>query len=112
MLILCISVLLGFDGFSYPWSVKALALSVFFIVIYVFSIWSAGDAKLAMAMLPAMSEKYLLDYLLMIGFAGGVLASIYLVIGLFRGMEEIKTRGLPFGVSISASGLLFSLVSL
>ncbi|OLQ94007.1 hypothetical protein BIY21_10010 [Vibrio ponticus] len=103
---------IGFKNISLAWGIKSLVLSMFFVTVYIFSVWSAGDAKLAMAMIPAMSEHYILDYLLMIGLFGGVLAVIYLVIGLFKGMELVKTRGLPFGVSISLAGLLISLVSL
>ncbi|ROV57779.1 hypothetical protein EGH82_21540 [Vibrio ponticus] len=112
ILIFFVSVVVGFKNISMVWGIKSLVLSMFFVTIYIFSVWSAGDAKLAMAMIPAMSEHYILDYLLMIGLFGGVLAGIYLVIGLFKGMELVKTRGLPFGVSISLSGLLISLVSL
>ncbi|WP_157810384.1 prepilin peptidase [Vibrio sp. HA2012] len=71
--------------------------------------WGAGDAKLLIALLPAVSSDYLAEIFILIGLSGGVTALMTYLIAKYKKTEFITV---PYGVPISVSCWLGILASL
>lgn len=110
--VLVVTISVSNVSYDASWAI-CVSLGVFFLFfLYFISFWGGGDTKIAIAFLPAISEQYTLLFMVGIGLLGGVLLCVYLVYGLVKGMDRVKTAGLPFGVPICLSGLLFVAASL
>ncbi|WP_434999422.1 prepilin peptidase [Vibrio scophthalmi] len=112
MLVLFFTVFINFFSYEVHLGMDIFLSFVFLLFLYSISFWGGGDAKLAIAFLPAITEQYILLYLVGIGFLGGVLLLAYMIFSLRHGMRKIKVYGLPFGVPICISGLFCVAASL
>jgi prepilin peptidase CpaA len=87
---------------SQPLSVLGIGFGLF-----VFGVCGAGDVKLLAAIAPAISPDYWLATLILIAILGGLLALLYLVYGwYYNKLEQVKKRGLPYGIAIASAGSL------
>lgn len=87
---------------SQPLSVLVIGLGLF-----IFGVCGAGDVKLLAAMSPAISPDYWLVTLLLIALFGGLLALVYLAFAWYNNkIDELKQRGLPYGIAIASAGAL------
>ncbi|WP_075710245.1 prepilin peptidase [Vibrio panuliri] len=110
--ILIVSITFSNVDFDFNWIVKAFLISFFFLALYAINIWGGGDAKIAIVFLPAISESFLILYLLVIGIVGGVVAFCYLIFAYLSEKENKYQIGLPYCVPICISGVTFALASL
>ncbi|RJX68494.1 hypothetical protein DZ860_17290 [Vibrio sinensis] len=110
--IFVIAFLISSVPYSFTWIAKASALVVVCLLLYRFNFWGGGDLKLCLAFLPAVSENYLLLFLVLIGLSGGVLAGFYLLYGYLTDMSKVWSKGLPYGIPVCLSGLLCVAASL
>jgi len=87
---------------SQPLSVLVIGLGLF-----VFGICGAGDVKLLAALSLAISPNYWLVTLLLIALFGGLLALVCLLYSwYYNKLDELKERGLPYGIAIASAGAL------
>lgn len=110
--IFVIAFLISSVPYNLNWAAKASALVAFCLLLYRVSFWGGGDLKLCLAFLPAVSENYLLLFLVLIGLSGGVLAGFYLLYGYLTDMSKVWSKGLPYGIPVCLSGLLCVAASL
>lgn len=106
------ALLLSFISNELSWGAWNIVAVLFLFFLYFISFWGGGDTKLAIAFLPAISEQYVVLFVVGIGLSGGVLLAIYLFFGFQQGVDKIKKSGLPFGIPICISGLFFVAASL
>ncbi|MCY9803664.1 prepilin peptidase [Vibrio scophthalmi] len=104
-LIFLITIYLAFVSRSWMYDWDTFIGICFLLFLYFISFWGGGDTKLAIVFLPAISTQYVLLFLVGIGLLGGVLVLVYMMVGLIRRTDTIKTSGLPFGIPICVSGL-------
>ncbi|HEB4799286.1 TPA: tight adherance operon protein, partial [Yersinia enterocolitica] len=77
------------------------ALLIGYIIFY-FDLIGGGDVKLITVLLFALTTTQSLDFILYTAIMGGVV----MIIGMLVNREDIKQRGVPYAVAISAGFLL------
>ena len=83
------------------------------LVLYAIGVFAGGDIKLILAFLPAIQLQYWSLVLMLIAIVGGILAIGYLAYGWStKQMQEVRERGLPYGVPIALSGYIGVFLSL
>ena len=77
------------------------------LVLFGFGIFAGGDIKLMLAFLLGIDTQWWPVVFLLTAVIGGVMAAGYLLIGLYKkDLNQVRKKGIPYGVPIVISGLL------
>ncbi|CAM3795033.1 Type IV leader peptidase family protein [Vibrio aerogenes CECT 7868] len=100
LIIFTIALMISPVSVTVVWAAQVTGVVCLLLVFYRYQVWGGGDIKLLLAFLPAISEKFLLLTMTLIGLTGGVLCAFYLVYGAWTDMEQVRKKGLPFGIPV------------
>ncbi|MDC5704984.1 prepilin peptidase [Vibrio europaeus] len=80
------------------------------ILIWLVGCFGAGDIKLLCAFTIGIKPELTIAYLVMVGLLGGVQVTIMYLVGI-ASSKKVFEKGIPYGIPISMSGLVFSTLS-
>lgn len=127
---ICIAVAAGFVIYAFvgPLDLKmilvalGIALAAFAVGVLLFARgWlGGGDVKLLAALALWVGSNHLLHFALVMGMAGGVLATVYALVGWAKATRNgspsdaatIMSVKVPYGIAIAAAGIDLSLTKL
>lgn len=111
LLVICISTIsAALHGFFLPSLLNSVIVFLVFFLIWRLGIMGAGDVKLIAAYSIGIVPELLIGNLVFIGLIGGVQISVMYINGILRGTTPFD-KGIPYGVAISISGVIFSYIS-
>ncbi|MDE1515538.1 A24 family peptidase [Vibrio misgurnus] len=112
LLILALLLLLGW--FSQPnWQIWPYSLTILLVGLGLFKlgVLAAGDTKLLAVLSLGIDPLYMPLTLVGIAIVGGLMALGYLLYGLVTDLQQVRQRGIPYGVPICLVGGLAVYVS-
>ena len=112
-LILAVAILsIALNGFAQFNPVYYFIAVIIGLLLFGFGIFAGGDIKLMLAFLPAINTEHWPVILMLVAVTGGIIAAGYLIYGLIAGrIQEVRKRGLPYGVPIAFAGCVGVLLS-
>ena len=81
-----------------------------FILMWLVGCFGAGDIKLLCAFTIGIKPDITIAFLVMVGLLGGVQVTIMYLAGI-ASSKKVFEKGIPYGIPISISGLVFSTIS-
>ncbi|WCP70015.1 prepilin peptidase [Vibrio tubiashii] len=81
-----------------------------FILMWLVGCFGAGDIKLLCAFTIGIKPDITIAFLVMVGLLGGVQVTIMYLAGI-ASSKKVFEKGIPYGIPISMSGLVFSALS-
>ncbi|MCG9580647.1 prepilin peptidase [Vibrio tubiashii] len=81
-----------------------------FILMWLVGCFGAGDIKLLCAFTIGIKPDITIVFLVMVGLLGGVQVTIMYLVGI-ASSKKVFEKGIPYGIPISMSGLVFSTLS-
>lgn len=112
LFILALLLLLGW--FSQPnWQIWPYSLAILLVGLALFKlgVLAAGDTKLLVVLSLGIDPVYMPLTLVGIAMVGGLMALGYLLYGLVTDLQQVRQRGIPYGVPICLVGGLAVYVS-
>lgn len=86
---------------------------IFLIGMILFKCRQMGGGDVKLITLYALIIKSFMIFLLLVSIIGGAITLIYMILYYFRGRwSELKNKGIPYGVAISISGFLISILNI
>lgn len=98
------------SGFIAESAIGCIVVFMTFFLLWYLRVLGAGDVKLISAFSLGISPDFLVLFLVITGLSGGIQIAVMYIIALF-GRRSPFQRGIPYGVSISVSGVFFSCIS-
>ncbi|HDY8040437.1 TPA: prepilin peptidase [Vibrio vulnificus] len=84
----------------------AITCFAFSVIFWLFEFWGGGDAKYFPAMMLGIKPEFAIEAICYIGLFGGItVIGVYVYCLIAK--KEIKKIGIPYGVPISLSCLIF-----
>lgn len=98
----------GFIYYSLP--IMIIVLSIL-LVLWIYSVFGGGDVKLFCAYFVGIQPVLSLNFILFVGLLGSIVVSImWLCVDNRNG--SLSESGVPYGIAISISGLIFTTLSM
>lgn len=95
------------SGFVVDSVLAAFIVFVVFFILWLLNVIGGGDVKLIVAFTVGIAPQLTILMLCVTGLLGGIQLGI-----MYLYQQQPFTRGIPYGVPIVISGLLFSLISI